>query len=230
MPAFLFCVILSGLACNSNEAQINQDGNEAFANQNFQDALDAYMRVNEKNPDIPELYYNTGNTYYRQDRYDEAINQMVKTIEISDDKLLQDTHFNLGNIYFQKQQLPQAIEEYKNALRLNSTDQDAKYNLELALEILEQQPPAGNEEGEQDNDQSEPQANNQSQQNQNSPEGQESNQMPPEDLNVEQVPPETLSEQQARRLLEAIAQNTDTLQEHLQQEYVPSDNIPSQDW
>ena len=155
---------------------------------------------------------------------------MVLRYEISDDKLLQDTHFNLGNIYFQKQQLPQAIEEYKNALRLNSTDQDAKYNLELALEILEQQPPAGNEEGEQDNDQSEPQANNQSQQNQNSPEEQESNQMPPEDLNVEQVPPETLSEQQARRLLEAIAQNTDTLQEHLQQEYVPSDNIPSQDW
>ena len=226
----MFCVILFGLACNSNEAQINQDGNEAFANQNFQDALDAYMRVNEKNPDMPEPYYNTGNTYYRQDRYDEAINQMVKTIEISDDKLLQDTHFNLGNIYFQKQQLQQAIEEYKNVLRLNSTDQDAKYNLELALETLEQQPPTGNEEGEQDNNQSEPQTNNQSQQNQNPPEEQESNQMPPEESNVEQVSPGTLSEQQARRLLEAIAQNTDTLQEHLQQEYVPSDNIPSQDW
>ena len=113
---------------------------------------------------------------------------------------------------------------------MNSTDQDAKYNLELALETLEQQPPTGNEEGEQDNNQSEPQTNNQSQQNQNPPEEQESNQMPPEESNVEQVSPGTLSEQQARRLLEAIAQNTDTLQEHLQQEYVPSDNIPSQDW
>ena len=45
---------------------------------------------------------------------------------------------NLGNTYFQQKKLPEAAEAYKNALRRNPLDDEARYNLAYVLELMKQ--------------------------------------------------------------------------------------------
>ena len=48
-------------------------------------------------------------------------------------------HYNLGNVAFTAQQFDSAISQYESALRIDPTDMEAKYNLELALKQQQQQ-------------------------------------------------------------------------------------------
>jgi tetratricopeptide (TPR) repeat protein len=58
-----------------------------------------------------------GNTYYRARRYDEAIDQMRKTLEM--DSGFYYAHWNLGSALAAKGALGPAIEEYQKARALN---------------------------------------------------------------------------------------------------------------
>ena len=49
-----------------------------------------------------------------------------------------DAYYNLGNTYFQQKKLPEAAEAYKNALRRNPLDDEARYNLAYVLELMKQ--------------------------------------------------------------------------------------------
>ena len=54
-------------------------------------------------------------------------------------KIQAQAHYNIGNSFFQQQAFEQAVAAYKQALELDATDEDAKVNLELALEKLQEQ-------------------------------------------------------------------------------------------
>ena len=70
---------------------------------------------------------------------------------------------NLGNTFMNAKQYQPAVEAYKNALRNNPTDEETRYNLALAKEMLEKNPPQGGDGEDENKDQQE----NQDQQNQN---------------------------------------------------------------
>lgn len=82
------------------------------------------------------------------------------------------TLYNLGNAQLAAEQPAAAIEAYKNALRLDPAQLDAKHNLELALQALEQQ------QSEQGDDQETPDGENEGEQEQSPSPGAE---QPPED-------------------------------------------------
>jgi tetratricopeptide (TPR) repeat protein len=50
---------------------------------------------------------------------------------------ISETHYNAGNSLFQQRKLEEALEEYKNALRANPSDMDAKFNLAYTKKLLE---------------------------------------------------------------------------------------------
>jgi tetratricopeptide (TPR) repeat protein len=66
---------------------------------------------------------------------------MQDAIALADGELRSDSWFNLGNTYFVQQQWEQAVEAYKEALRIDPSDAEAKYNLELALLQIGQEEP-----------------------------------------------------------------------------------------
>ncbi|GIX07736.1 MAG: hypothetical protein KatS3mg115_2139 [Candidatus Poribacteria bacterium] len=47
--------------------------------------------------------------------------------------------YNLGNAFYRDREFQRAVEAYKHALRLVPEDLEAKHNLELALEALQEQ-------------------------------------------------------------------------------------------
>ena len=78
---------------------------------------------------------------------------------------------NLGNALFKQNKLPECVEAYKQALKLQPKDEDARYNLSEALRRLQKQQGQNKDQNNQNQDQKDKDKNkdqqNQNQQNQN---------------------------------------------------------------
>lgn len=79
--------------------------------------------------------------------------------------------YNLGNALFKQNKLPECVEAYKQALKLQPKDEDARYNLSEALRRLQKQQGQNKDQNNQNKDQKDKDKNqdqqNQNQQNQN---------------------------------------------------------------
>lgn len=153
-PLFIaFAVLLAMLVvagCDREGPDAAREGNDAFASERYGDAREAYGRALKALPDRPELDYNSGNTLYREQRFAEAGTRYDDAFPDAGRLLARDTAFNSGNAELEAGNLEEAIELYKQALRIDSSDKDAKHNLELALEDLEEQQPENEGEEEQE--------------------------------------------------------------------------------
>ncbi len=85
-----------------------------------------------------KVSFNLGNSIYKQERYEEAIQhyQSAASSDLSNIEKSRAFH-NLGNAHFQNQKLEEAIEAYKQSLRLHS-DPETRHNLLASKEILKQ--------------------------------------------------------------------------------------------
>lgn len=133
-------IALTLAACSAPAEKLNQDGNEAFAEQAYLEALELYQSAQIESPELAEPYFNAANTFYRQGDYPAALEQMQMALQYADEEALaESSFFNMGNTLFNSQDLGTAVEAYKQALLLDPDDQDAKHNLELALQQQEQE-------------------------------------------------------------------------------------------
>ncbi len=253
LPLILTTILLTG--CGSSAGRWNNKGNQAFDQQDYARALKAYKTAQVEGPDRAEPYYNAANAYYRQSDYQQARLQAQAARRHADDDLAQQNFYNMGNAYFNSQQFKQAAEAYKQALRLNPADRDAKYNLELALQQLQNR--QDQQQQNQQNQQQDNQSDRQNQQNQQNDSGGENPSTPtpaptptassgdkpqptPDSAGGQdrqnrqgqsgQGQPQPLTAEQARQILEAIANETETLQEHLQKIFVSPGGPPEYDW
>lgn len=235
-------------ACGSSAARYNNQGNQDFSKQQFDQALENYRSAQQENPDLAEPYYNAGNTRYRQHDLKGAEAQLQQSLRDAGEPLQPEAFYNLGNTYFRGQDLDKAIEAYKQALRLNPNDADTKHNLELALRQQQQQQQqqqnqqSGGGQQSQQNQQDQPdQQGQQPQQNQQGdqqqPNGGGGQGQQPDQSNGGQSPNQQnqsggggLSRQEAEQFLDALKQESQTLQERLQQQVGGQVPPPDKDW
>jgi Ca-activated chloride channel family protein len=136
----LLAMALLLASCSSSAEKLNGEGNQAFLGQAYQDALAAYQGAQIENPELAEPYYNAANALYREGNYEAALEQLQHALSLAgNDQLAENNLYNIGNNFFNIQDLQNAIEAYKQALLIDPEDQEAKYNLELALQQQEQQ-------------------------------------------------------------------------------------------
>lgn len=77
--------------------------------------------------------YNAGTNYYKNKRWLESTASLIKATEVAKTKTEKHKAFhNLGNALYQQKNFKGAVEAYKNALRNNPTDEETRYNLQLA--------------------------------------------------------------------------------------------------
>ena len=231
--AAMILLVLVVAGCGRNAASLNNEGNEAFRNQEYGAALQAYEQARQESPDLAEPIYNAGNTHYRQQVWGAAQQSYEKALSIADADLAQSATFNLGNVLFNAASLEEAIEAYKQTLRINPDDADAKHNLELALRELQEQ--EQDEEGqsqaqEQPEEQPETGEEEQPSGSQDQSAGGQQNQDEQDDGQRGQPQIQELTEEQARQLLEAVGRNADTLQGQSLRDEPPSGRPPVRDW
>ena len=173
----LLIMILALTACGQSAEKLTNQGNEAYAQESYDKALQAYQQALKKDPELSPAYYNAANALYRQGNYTDTAaltQQALETYQGEDPTLPEHSLYNQGNAFFLTKKLDQAIESFKAALRLNPADTEAKENLELALlqkQQQEQQQQQQNQDQQNQDQQNQDQQNkdqqNQDQQNQN---------------------------------------------------------------
>jgi Ca-activated chloride channel family protein len=115
-------------------------GNDAYGKSRYADAEAEYKKALQKDSSSHVAQFNLGDAYYKQQRSDEAQRTYANRIAASKtpaDKEM--SYYNLGNTFFKSNKLEESVESYKRSMRLDPSDEDARYNYLLAKDRLKQQ-------------------------------------------------------------------------------------------
>ena len=113
-----------------------------------------YRKAISKSGENNAAPYNLGNAYYNKETFSEAFGSFKQAGELATDK--EDKHkayHNMGNVFMKQKEYEKAVEAYKEALRNNPKDEETRYNLALAKEILKKQQDEQNKNDENKDDQ-----------------------------------------------------------------------------
>jgi tetratricopeptide (TPR) repeat protein len=200
----------------SNRSTIN-DGVDKYEEKKYTDAEVDFRKVVENSPKSFEANFNLGTSYYKQEKYEDAIKSFTSSLESAEDNQSKAKVFhNIGNSLLKSNKLEESIEAYKTALKFNPDDQDTKYNLSYALEMLKNKDKDKNKQDKDDQnkkDQQDKDQNKQDQQQNPKPQDQESKQ---DNTKQPQQPKEQkISKEEAQRILDAMKNNEKDLQKQL---------------
>ena len=142
--ASVFCFLSSLFFINDLYSQTDRtyirDGNKDYKRKNFPEAETKYRKSLEKNGKSYEGNYNLGNALYKQGKQEEAVKYFSGSTELNNDKSAKEkSYYNLGNAYLKSDKYQESVDAYKQALKTNPNDEDARYNLSYALSKLRQQ-------------------------------------------------------------------------------------------
>ena len=221
---FLFAA-LGASAQNMPERSEVRRGNRQYNKGNYEKSIERYERALGAAPESFEAIYNLGNALYKAERFDKAEQTMRKAAadSLRADGERAEAFYNLGNAQFKQQKYKEALESYKQSLRLNPDDQEAKYNYAYTKRLLDENKDGGgggNDDQNQDKDQ------NQDQQQQGDDQEQQGEQQNPpqpdkgdeDDEQGEQQPvPAGISPQEQEQMLDAIQAQEDRTQDKLKE-------------
>ncbi|MFN2456838.1 MAG: tetratricopeptide repeat protein [Chitinophagaceae bacterium] len=114
-------------------------GNEFYKQSQFDLAEKQYKIALQQQPQHTKALYNLANALYKQKKYGEAREVLKNLYNLENDNNIKSAAFyNEGVSYSREKSLEASIEAYKNALRLNPDDKEARENLQKALMELKQ--------------------------------------------------------------------------------------------
>ena len=179
----IFTVVLSlnEVKAQSIESKIAlKKGNKTYKSGDYDTSLFNYQSSFLYDTSNIDAIYNKGNAALMNGNFEEARSNYNGYLQHTGTKIEKaDAHYNIGNSYLSEyslesknQQQPpnndllkSAVEEYKNALRYNFNDEDARYNLSYAMKLLEQNKKDQQNKDEQNKDQQNKDEQNKDQQN-----------------------------------------------------------------
>jgi Ca-activated chloride channel family protein len=199
-----------------NEKEIIKKGNEAYQKNEFEKAAEQYQKVITKTPANATAQYNLGNALYKNSKLDEAVtayDNAATNLFAKEEK--SKALYNKGVVLQNNKKLPECIDAYKNALKLNPQDDDARQNLQKALQQLKQQ-----------------QKDNKEQKKPKEDKKQKDQQKQKEQEKKEEPKPQQskISKKDAEEKLKALLQQEKNLQDKLRKVNVASPNKPEKDW
>ena len=234
-------------------------GFEANKNKKTIESEMDYRKAISKNKNNTIAQYNMGDLLFNQKAYKEA-SGFYQEASISKGATKEEKHkayHNLGNIAMQEKEYDKAVLAYKEALRNNPDDDETRYNLAVAKEMLKKNPPQNQDnqnkdknqdkkdQNNQDNNQNKDQKDNKSDENkenqdkkdQNNQGNNQNNDNKEGDKqeNKPQQPGESsqnkLSHEKAKRILEAMSNEEKKTQEKINAQRVKGRPIRSEkDW
>jgi Ca-activated chloride channel family protein len=115
----------------------------------YEQAMEDYGRLLQRNADDPRLHFNTGAAAYRNQKFDEAAKQFNDAIATPDLKLQSSAYYNHGNsMYRLGEALPdpakrteaweKSLKDYELSMKLAPHDPDAKFNHDFVKQRLEE--------------------------------------------------------------------------------------------
>lgn len=220
------------LAQNMPERRLVRRGNRQFDKQHYTESIDLYERALVADPDSFEAQFNLATALSKNRRDDkpelaERAEKLLSGLEKRtdlDDTQRADVAYNLGNVRFDGGNLQGALESYRNAMRFNPDDQDAKFNYAYTKLLLQQQQQQNeqNQQNEQQQDQQQDKQDQQQdkqdqQQQQQDKQDQQQQQQDKQEEQQQQQQQSGISPQEQAAMLEAIQAQEDKTQEKLKE-------------
>lgn len=134
LPLLVFLILGMGIGDASIEKV--REGNRRYQENKYEDAVNKYKEALNINPSSAIAVFNMGVAKYKQGYYASAINDFNAVIARKDASLEAKVYYNLGNAFFKANMVKQAVHSFKESVRINPYDMDARYNLELSLARL----------------------------------------------------------------------------------------------
>ena len=212
--SFVLCPLSFVLA--QREAGDVRRGNREYKKQNFTEAEVDYRRGLEKNKNGYEAHYNLGDALFKQDKYADAQAEFETAAKMLDKKEDKSRYakamHNIGNCAFAQQQYDKAVGAYQESLRANPKDNDTRYNLVKAMEMLQQQQQQQQQQNQDQNQQ------NQDQQQQQQQQQDQQDQQQQEQEQQQQEQQDQMDKETAEQILQALEQDEQDTQEKMQRQ------------
>ena len=182
-------------------------GNDAYKRKDYQSAIKYYNTVVEKNNAIAN--YNLGNALYKADKKEEAIAAYEKAVEAMNIPIEKSNSlYNKGVVLQNDKKTEDCILNYKNALKIDPNNIDARHNLQIALQKQKEDKQKQDEKNKNDKQ------NDNKNKNDQQPKPQQSN----------------LTQKDAEQKLQALLQKEKELQDKLHKVGTSSPDKPAKDW
>jgi len=256
---FTLCLLTTTLYGQTEHRSLLQ-GTNAYKKGDYETAAKHFDKALEKNQSSVKGHFNLGNAAYKREQYDDAILRFQDAVSnAKEDKTKGQAFYNLGNSHLAKakagmqqqgnaparldkngqEQLKKAIDAYKNALRNNTDDYDAKNNLAMAYKMLRQQQRQQQQQQQQQQNQNQQDKQNkqkpndkenQNQQNQESPANQDKDKPVKNDNNIKSSKPQDLEKKQIDRMMKRIEEEDKKVQEKLMKRKRADSKKIEKDW
>ena len=226
---YLAIVVLL-LVCGEVSAQqmrergLVRKGNREFKREHFEKSVDSYQRALQHDSTCFEAKYDLASALYRTERYDKAEKTLLSIVGDSTRTELErgEVAYNLGNTQFAQQKYKEALSSYRQAMRCNPNDEDAKFNYAFTKRLIQQQEQQQQQQNQDQNqdqnkdnkDNQQDNQNQQNEQNQQQPQNQEGKD---EQQEGGQRPEGAMTPEQQEALLQAIQAEEDKTQDKLKE-------------
>lgn len=194
------------------ERRLVTKGNKLYTERKFVEAESVYQEALRENPQSTSARYNLGLSQLRQVKnLKDSTPKTQKLIEGARQNFTEaarnvkqrpgiaaKANYNLGNMEFNMEQYQKAIDYYKQSLRIDPDDDNARRNLRIAQKKLQQQ----NQDKDQQN-QNQDQQDKKDQQDQQDQKNQQQ-QQPQQQEQKQQPQEQKINEQTAQRILQAM--------------------------
>jgi Ca-activated chloride channel family protein len=207
--------IATGVSAQSPDALIRK-GNRLYNKKQLDASTQQYEKAVQKAPENATAHYNLGDAQYRNNKFDDASKSFDASATHSPDTAMQEKSlYNKGVAMIRQQKLRESIEAWKNALRLNPSDTEARENLQKALMEMKKQQSQEKQKNQKD---------------QKTKKDQKDDKKSQEQQEQPKPQPSRLNKQQVEQLLKALQQKENELQEKMNQSKVRVPNQPEKDW
>ncbi len=194
-----------------SKRELNNDGVDLYKTKKFADAEVKFKKGLEKDPEMFQGHFNLGDAYYKQGRFDEAIQSYKNSLQFTEDKEnYSKVYHNIGNSLLKQQKYQESIGAYKNSLKQNPDDLETKYNLSYALNMMKQDQQKN--KNDKNKDKNKDQQKDQQQQNQDQ---KDQNKDKQQNQQQQQQQKNQISKEEAQRILEALKNNETNTQKKL---------------
>lgn len=136
---FFWCTILCFPAIGQQAEPYIVKGNKYYEVQNYAQAEAAYRKALQTDGKNVKAQYNLATALAQQNKMDEARTIYEQLSQHKDAAIRSASFYNKGVIHTRKQELQESIDAYKNALRNDPSDMEARENLQKALQEQKKQ-------------------------------------------------------------------------------------------
>lgn len=226
--AILGAILFTSIKCSAQSANtLLREGNKYYQKGKYNNATESYSKALQKAPKDIRAVFNQADALYKLNELDKAkdiFNGVAKASTNTD--IQAKSFYNIGNIHYKQEKWEESAKAYKESLKRNPKDEDAKYNLMMALAKIKKNGGGGKDKQQQQNKDQKQDKQQQQQQGQNKQQQQQQQQGQQQQQQQGQM-----SKEEAQKLLEAIGAEEGKVQQKLTKEKGKPQNTKIQkDW